>query len=88
MDSLKLDLGRRVQITFTCATLSPQIVIPARIRKKFGLKKGERVVIMEEEGYIKMLPPTDITSLCGIWRDLDSKAVRRQIEEMRKEDRY
>ncbi len=65
-----------------------QIVIPAKIRKKFGLKKGGKLVIMEEEGCIKMLPPTDITTLCGTWSDLDPKAVRKQIEEMRKIDRY
>jgi AbrB family looped-hinge helix DNA binding protein len=65
-----------------------QIVIPARIRKKFMLKKGEKLVIMEDEGYIKMLPPTDLTTLCGIWSDLDPKVVRKQIEEMRKDDRY
>ncbi len=65
-----------------------QIVIPARIRKKFGLKKGEQLVIIEEDGCIKMLPPTDLTSLCGMWSDLDPKAVRKKLEEMRKEDRY
>ncbi len=65
-----------------------QIVIPARIRKKFGLKKGEKLVIMEDDGCIKMLPPTDITTLCGVWSDLDPKAVRKQIEEMRRIDRY
>ncbi len=63
-----------------------QIVIPARIRKKFGLKKGKKMVIMEEDGFIKMVPPTDLTKLCGIWSDLDPKVVRKQIEEMRKDD--
>ncbi|KCZ72928.1 looped-hinge helix DNA binding domain, AbrB family [Candidatus Methanoperedens nitroreducens] len=65
-----------------------QIVIPSRIRKKFGLKKGEKLAIIEEDGCIKILPPTDITTLCGTWSDLDPKAVRKQIEEMRREDRY
>lgn len=65
-----------------------QIVIPSRIRKKFGLKKGDKLTIMEEDGFIKMLPPTDITTLCGTWSDLDPKAVRKQIEEMRRVDRY
>jgi len=50
------------------------------------LKKGEKLVIMEDESYIKMLPPTDLTTLCGIWSDLDPKVVRKQIEEMRKDD--
>lgn len=64
-----------------------QVVIPANIRKKFDLKKGEKLAIMEEEGYIKMIPPTDLTSLCGAWSDLDAGTVRKQIEDMRKEER-
>jgi AbrB family looped-hinge helix DNA binding protein len=65
-----------------------QIVIPANIRKKYRLEKGEKLVIIEEDGYLKILPPTDLRTLCGSWSDLDPKAVRKQIENMRKEDRY
>ena len=65
-----------------------QVVIPANIRKKFNLKKGEKLAIIEEKGYIKMVPPADLTSLCGVWSDLDVKSVRKQIEDMRKEERY
>lgn len=64
-----------------------QVVIPASIRKKLGLKKGEKLAIMEEEGYIKLVPPADLTSLCGAWSDLDTTTVRKQIEDMRKEER-
>jgi len=64
-----------------------QVVIPASIRKKLGLKKGEKLAIMEEEGYIKLVPPADLTSLCGVWSDLDTTTVRKQIEYMRKEER-
>ena len=65
-----------------------QMVIPANIRKKFNLKKGEKLAIVKENGYIKMVPPADLTSLCGAWSDLDVKTVRKQIEDMRKEERY
>lgn len=67
-----------------------QVIIPAGMRKKYGLKKGEKLIIEDGEGYIKMIPKTtDITSLCGILKGhLDPKSVRKQIEEMRKEDRY
>ncbi len=63
-----------------------QVIIPARIRKKYGLKKGKKLVLIEEEGYIKMLPPVDLTKLCGSWPDLDLEAVRKEIEESRKDD--
>ena len=64
-----------------------QVVIPASIRKKLNLVKGDKLAIMEEEGYIKMIPPADLTSLCGAWSDLDTRTVRKQIEDMRKEER-
>ena len=65
-----------------------QIVIPARIRKKFGLVKGTKLKIMEEEGHIKMFMPQKLTALCGTWSDLDSKSIREQINRMRNKDRY
>ncbi len=66
-----------------------QVIIPAGIRKKYGLKKGEKLIIEDEDGYIKMIPKTtDLTSLCGTWPDLDISAIRKQLDNMRKEDRY
>ena len=65
-----------------------QMVIPARIRRKFGLTKGTKLIIVEEEGHIKMLMPEKLTALCGTWSDLDSKSIREQINRMRNEDRY
>ena len=64
-----------------------QIVIPSRIRKKYGLKKGEKLVITDENDYIKIIPRTKLTDLVGSVR-LDMNIVKKQIEEMRKEDRY
>ncbi len=65
-----------------------QVVIPARLRKKYGLKDGEKLIIEDEGSYIKIIPKTtDLTTLCGILKgQLDPKAVRKQIEEMRKDD--
>ncbi|MFZ2411830.1 MAG: hypothetical protein WAW23_09695 [Candidatus Methanoperedens sp.] len=47
-------------------------------------------LIIEDSGiYIKMIPKTTkLTKLCGTLKGLDMKVVRKQIEEMRKEDRY
>jgi len=44
-----------------------QIIIPADIRKKYRLKKGEKLMIEDEDGYIKMISKTtNLASLCGI----------------------
>ncbi len=73
--------------TLTISTKG-QIVIPARIRKKYRLKKGEKLILEDEDGYLKLIPHTDLTTLCGSWPDIDLEAIRKEIEEMRKEDRY
>lgn len=63
-----------------------QVIIPVRLRKKYGLKKGNKLVFIEEEGYIKMLPPTDLRKLCGSWPELDIEAVTEEIIKEREDD--
>jgi AbrB family looped-hinge helix DNA binding protein len=66
-----------------------RMTIPARIRKRYGLKSGVELIIEDKGSYIKMIPKaTKLTKLCGTLKNLDMKVVRKQIEEMRKEDRY
>jgi AbrB family looped-hinge helix DNA binding protein len=64
-----------------------QIIIPARIRKKYGMKKGEKLLITDENNYIKIIPKTRLADLVGSVK-LDMIIVKKQLEEMRKEDRY
>lgn len=44
-----------------------RIVIPAKLRRKFGIKKGTRVVLYERDGEIAIQPITDeyLQSLAG-----------------------
>ena len=62
-----------------------QIVIPLKIRKKFGLKKGEKLFIEVEDRDIKLTPKTvDITTLVGSVKPVfDRETVRKNIREMR-----
>lgn len=52
-------------------TTKGQLVIPARIRRKFGIKPGTRVRFVERDGEIVLQPVTGaaIRSLCGILRN-------------------
>ena len=62
-----------------------QIVIPLKIRKKFGLKKGEKLFIEVEDRDIKLIPKTvNITTLVGSVKPLfDRETVRKNIRKMR-----
>ena len=45
-----------------------QVVIPARLRRKYGMKEGTRLNFAEEEGHFVIQPVTKkfIDSFCGI----------------------
>ena len=62
-----------------------QIVIPLRIRKRFGLKKGEKLIVDVENMDIKLTPKTvDITTLVGSVKPVvDRETVRKKIRETR-----
>ncbi len=44
-------------MTISKTTIKGQVIIPARLRKKFNIKKGTRVAIMEGEGRVILIKP-------------------------------
>ncbi len=82
-------------------TSKGQVVIPARLRRKYGLKEGTRLNFVEEEGRFVVQPVTRefIDSFCGIFKSkpgeksavqelLDDRAVERVREDRKSsEDR-
>ncbi len=64
-----------------------QIIIPARLRKKYGLKRGQELVFIEEDSYIIIKPRKKWTDLCGsVKSERTMEEVNKIIEEMRKDD--
>ena len=49
-------------------TVKGQVVIPSRLRRRFGIKKGTQVYLYERDGEIVIRPVTDeyLRSLAGI----------------------
>ena len=49
-------------------TAKGQLVIPAKLRRKFGLKKGTQVCVYERDGEIAIKPITDdyIRNMAGM----------------------
>jgi len=59
-----------------------QIVIPAKVRKKFSLKEGDSLVLVEENDSIRLQPLVNIAELWGVDAIKDAGAI---LKEMRKE---
>jgi AbrB family looped-hinge helix DNA binding protein len=63
----------------TIKTLSKaQIVIPAGLRKKYGIEPGTELQIMEYGGIIYLIPPVDdpVRAACGVLPSEPSLAER------------
>jgi AbrB family looped-hinge helix DNA binding protein len=68
-------------------TVKGQIVIPARIRRKFGIKKGTRVAFVEQQGKL-MLEPLNKDYFANLAGALGTKGkLLRSLMESKKKER-
>lgn len=67
-------------------TSKGQLVIPARIRRKYGIKSGTKVRFVEREHEILFQPVTSeyIRSVCGMLKS-ETSATRELLEERSRE---
>lgn len=70
----------------TIVTVKGQIVIPSRIRRRYGIKKGTRVCLIERNGEIILKPITRkyIHKLAGIL-DGKGRALKALMKEKERE---
>jgi AbrB family looped-hinge helix DNA binding protein len=59
-----------------------QVVIPAKVRKKFSLKEGDSLVLVEENDAIRLQPLVNLSGLWGVDKVKDTSEI---IKELRKE---
>jgi AbrB family looped-hinge helix DNA binding protein len=67
-------------------TVKGQVVIPARLRRRFGIKKGTQVYLYEREGEIILRPITDeyIRAMAGM-TGTKGRLLKALMEEKAKE---
>jgi AbrB family looped-hinge helix DNA binding protein len=63
-----------------------QIVIPASLRKRYGLKEGTTVVFQEEHGCL-MLTPSNYDAIFALGGSLRAYPVEEDLEQERKSER-
>ena len=69
-------------------TTKGQLVIPAEIRRKYGIKPGTKVYFVERNGEIVFHPATKdyVRSVCGMLKS-DSSATKELLKERAKDKR-
>lgn len=67
-------------------TVKGQVVIPSKLRRKFGIKKGTQVYLYERDGEIVIKPITDeyIRNMAGI-TGTKGKLLKALMEEKARE---
>ena len=67
-------------------TVKGQVVIPSKLRRKFGIKRGTQVYLYERGGEIVIKPVTDeyLRSLAGI-KGTKGKLLKALMEDKAKE---
>ena len=65
-------------------TVSPkfQIVIPREIRRRLGLRPGQRVTLFERAGVITAVPDQPATKFRGILKGMSRRAIREKKERL------
>src|SRR5712671_4124462 len=66
-------------------TSKGQLVVPSRIRRRYGIKPGTRINFIEDQGQIIFQPVTTeyINSFCGVFKQKpgEKSVVREHLEE-------
>jgi len=53
-----------------------QVVIPQDVRMKLGLRKGQKIVVVEKDGVVHLIPQRSIKEMRGFVKGLDTQGLR------------
>lgn len=67
-------------------TSKSMVTIPSSIRRKYGIKQGDKVQFVEVEGAVMMIPVRSLTEMHGMDR-AHAKALIEGIRELNREHR-
>lgn len=53
-----------------------QVVIPLEVRSRLNLKPGQKVVVLEKDGIVHIIPVKPIKQMRGFTKGVDAKGIR------------
>ena len=75
------------ELTETATVTSKSMVtIPSSIRRRYGIKDGDKVQFVEVDGAVMMIPVKSLTEMRGLDKE-HAKALREGIRELNREHR-
>ena len=67
-------------------TSKSMVTIPSSIRRKYGIKEGDKVQFVEVDGAVMMIPVKSLAEMHGLFRE-HAKALKEGIRELNREHR-
>ena len=74
-----MDVKKIIEEKKVTITNKGMITIPAAFRKSYGLKDGDKVLIIEDEGTLKIIPLQDTDEL-----KKNSYTIKEMLDQMKK----
>ena len=59
-----------------------QVVIPQDVRKKLDLKPGQKIVVVEKNGVVHLIPQRAIKQMRGFVKGLDTQNLRDEEDQI------
>jgi len=53
-----------------------QIVIPQDVREKMDLKPGQKIIVIEKDGVVHLIPQKPIKEMRGFVKGIDTRKLR------------
>jgi len=57
-----------------------QVVIPEEIRSKLKIKPGQKVVMLEKDGVVHVIPVKSMKQVRGLAKGVDTKSIRDEAD--------
>ena len=59
-----------------------QVVIPAEVREKMNLKPGQKVIVVEKDGVVHMIPEKPINEMRGFVKGVNTENLREEADRL------
>jgi AbrB family looped-hinge helix DNA binding protein len=79
-----MDIDEKILEKPVTVTNNGMITIPAALRKRYNLKDGDKVLVIEDEGTLRIIPIIPIEELRK--NSYSCEEMQAQMEKSRKED--
>jgi len=76
MSILKSFNSRGVVMSVVTLSSKYQIVIPQDVRKKMSLKPGQKIVVIEKDGVVHLIPQRPVKEMRGFVKGVDTHKLR------------